>query len=224
MKEERIRMLCEKFKDRKLLTELDFCSEYPKQGFMTRADADFYEWLCYSAYTRIKDLEEELDRARYHARYGKKLTDIYVRDKYSGRIHRVGDDRHDSLSVDEEGTLCYDNMQNGDGTPAYKSADREISKDGRSFSYGYEFLPSECGELDTERICRHCLGISFNAIGEMIGFCEECDEGRNITLGACIGNCEGEEPLLKDGEVDVFREALEALENASLLQEKEEGK
>ena len=41
--------------------------------------------------------------------------------------------------------------------------------------------------------CVHCLGISNNEIGEIISFCEIWDNGRNVTLGDCFGNCEDQE-------------------------------
>lgn len=43
--------------------------------------------------------------------------------------------------------------------------------------------------------CKHCLGISNNAIGEVICSCEFYgeDEGRNVTLGECFGNCDSQE-------------------------------
>ena len=42
------------------------------------------------------------------------LIDLYVRDKHSGLIHRVGDDSHDMLVI-KDGQLRYRNLQNGDG-------------------------------------------------------------------------------------------------------------
>ena len=58
----------------------------------------------------------------------------------------------------------------------------------------------QCKARKKIRRCKHCLGISGNEIGEAIAFCEEWDEGRNITLGDCFGNCEMEEynPLTID--------------------------
>lgn len=44
------------------------------------------------------------------------MTDLYVRDRHTGKAHRVGDDHHDSLFVDDKGIVQYHNMQNGDGT------------------------------------------------------------------------------------------------------------
>lgn len=68
------------------------------------------------------------------------LTDIYVRDKYSGRIHRVGDDQHDSLWVDAAGTVHYHHLQNGDGCgPRSRMLPKERA--------GFEFVPSDCGDI-----------------------------------------------------------------------------
>lgn len=76
------------------------------------------------------------------------FTDIYVRDKYSGRIHRVGDDVHDSFWVDENGTLHYHNMQNGDGCAGYKSVNQDKTVDNPDeYRFGYEFVPMMDGEL-----------------------------------------------------------------------------
>lgn len=79
-------------------------------------------------------------------------TDLYIRDKYSGRIHRVGDNPHDMLTVDDEGTVHYSNLQNGDGCTGYRSVNRETLKDKypdrnwgereKEFTSGYEFVPN----------------------------------------------------------------------------------
>lgn len=60
------------------------------------------------------------------------LTDLYVLDTESGRIHLVGSEQHDSLSV-FDGEVHYFNLQNGDGGTA---------KDG-----GYVILQTEDGSL-----------------------------------------------------------------------------
>ena len=76
------------------------------------------------------------------------LCDIYVRDKYSGKIHRIGDDIHDSFWVDENGTLFYHNMQNGDGCAGYKSINQNKTTDNPDeYQFGYEFVPMMDGEL-----------------------------------------------------------------------------
>lgn len=69
------------------------------------------------------------------------VCDFYVKDKSNGYIHKVGTDKHDSIWVDNEGTLHYQNLQNGDGC-SYKSAKDELQ--------GYEFVPSDCGEIEGE--------------------------------------------------------------------------
>lgn len=42
------------------------------------------------------------------------LTDLYIKDVHSGKIHRVGDNQHDMLTI-QNGKLKYYNLQNGDG-------------------------------------------------------------------------------------------------------------
>lgn len=61
------------------------------------------------------------------------LTDIYVRDKWSGEIHRVGDDQHDQLTIWNDGQLHYYNLHNGDGCS---------TGDTRRDGCGYEFVPN----------------------------------------------------------------------------------
>ena len=59
------------------------------------------------------------------------MIDIYVRDKQSGRMHRVGDDIHDMLTINDDGQLCYHNLQNGDGCHTGDNI------------CGYEFVPNQ---------------------------------------------------------------------------------
>lgn len=69
------------------------------------------------------------------------LIDLWIRDKTTGAVHRIGEDVHDGLWVDHMGTVHYHNLQNGDGCAANSHTD-ELA--------GYEFLPSDFGELDNE--------------------------------------------------------------------------
>lgn len=69
---------------------------------------------------------------------GKLACEFYVRDKETGRIHKVGTDQHDSIWVDATGELHYRNMQNGDGCSGKSALDNGC---------GYEFVPSEYGDL-----------------------------------------------------------------------------
>lgn len=68
----------------------------------------------------------------------KRSIDLYIRDKDSGRIHRVGDECHDALWVDVDGTVHYSNLQNGDGCADHSQIDPNA---------GYEFMTSDFGEL-----------------------------------------------------------------------------
>lgn len=67
------------------------------------------------------------------------LIDLYVRDKSTGKIHKVGSDMHDGLWVDSNGTVHYQNLQNGDGCNANSHNDKFA---------GYEFMPSDFGALE----------------------------------------------------------------------------
>ena len=79
--------------------------------------------------------------------------DLWIRDKYSGRVHKIGTDVHDCLSVDKSGTVHYRNLQNGDGCIAYLSTNKEKLSDRYpdhdwgdrkdEYVYGYEFVPNE---------------------------------------------------------------------------------
>ena len=64
-----------------------------------------------------------------------KFTDLYVYDKSSRTIHKIGDDKHDSLRVDyKDGKyeIRYYNMQNGCGGRCFEDGDYVIlqSEDG----------------------------------------------------------------------------------------------
>lgn len=60
------------------------------------------------------------------------LIDLFVQDNGDGgRIHKVGDEPHDSLWVDSAGVVHYMNLQNGEGTTG-----------------DYRFVPSDCGMID----------------------------------------------------------------------------
>lgn len=67
------------------------------------------------------------------------LIDIYVRDKSTGEIHRVGDNRHDSLDV-VNGKVLYYNLQNGGGTSFLNDYNNDDDE--------YEFVNSDAGTLE----------------------------------------------------------------------------
>lgn len=85
----------------------------------------------YFNHSTIKYIAQSPDSTRED----KTPLDIYVRDKSTGVIHRVGDNIHDSLDV-TAGQVSYYNLQNGCGTSSY-SEDAE-----------YEFVDSNAGTLE----------------------------------------------------------------------------
>ncbi len=92
-------------------------------------------------------------------------TDIFIKDRYTNEIHRIGDDPHDSLYVDDEGTLHYYNMQTGDGCIAYNSKkkvtiseafpDRDWGAREDELLAGYEFVTcrKECEYCEYKKEC-----------------------------------------------------------------------
>ena len=88
-------------------------------------------------------------------------TDLFIKDKYSGYVHRIGDDPHDSLYVDDKGSVHYYNLQNGDGcgsnsnnntTLKEKDPDKEWGKRANEFVHGYQFVScyKECQYCETD--------------------------------------------------------------------------
>lgn len=84
--------------------------------------------------SKIAELKRKLNDDGDH--YCNGLSRLYVLDKTNGRIHRIGDDRHDALDVREDG-IHYHNLQNGDGGSCE-------DVDG----YGYVIIRSESGFLN----------------------------------------------------------------------------
>jgi len=116
-------------------------------------DGDLDRWLSNWRAEMVKTADkifEDVEEGTFH-------TNIYVRDRYSGTVHRVGEDVHDRLSVDENGTVHYENMQNGEGCIGFESLKKETIGEkypdiewengrGEELCYGYEFVPcpKEC--------------------------------------------------------------------------------
>lgn len=55
---------------------------------------------------------------------------LYIRDRMTGEEHRIGDDIHDMIMIDERWRLHYTNLQNGDGCVLGERG------------CGYEFIPN----------------------------------------------------------------------------------
>lgn len=74
------------------------------------------------------------------------LTDLYIRDKQTGKIRRIGDNQHDQLTINDKGQLCYYNLQNGDGC--------RTGDDGGGYAFmpnqdenGFNADPTSCSEI-----------------------------------------------------------------------------
>lgn len=65
-----------------------------------------------------------------------RLANLYIKDKATGKAHKVGDDPHDSLWVDSKGTVHYHHLQCGDGCGAFSRTDDNA---------GFEFCESDMG-------------------------------------------------------------------------------
>lgn len=106
------------------------------------------------------EMIKRLDKVFEEVEQGTAHTNLYVRDRYHNTVHRIGDDVHDHLYVDDDGTVHFENMQNGDGCIGYNSLERttigekypnvewENGRD-KELCYGYEFVPCN---LD----CQYC--------------------------------------------------------------------
>lgn len=46
--------LDKRYENRNVMTELEWCSNHVKSGYMTVQDAEFFRWLCRRAYNEIK--------------------------------------------------------------------------------------------------------------------------------------------------------------------------
>ena len=57
MNDDKLLELKEKYKNRNLMEELSWGAYYNHQGYTYKLQAEFLNWLCYTAYKRIKELE-----------------------------------------------------------------------------------------------------------------------------------------------------------------------
>ena len=55
--------LCHKYVKRDLMEELGWAACYTHKGYMNAENEDYYRWLAYAAYYRIKELEKMVDDA-----------------------------------------------------------------------------------------------------------------------------------------------------------------
>ena len=78
---------------------------------------------------------------------------LYVKDNTSGRVHEYGTNQHDSLVLQDDGSLHYYNLQNGCGTM--------FPEDGYSFCLEDGIIP----RLDKEWGCEPYIDIGGDCNG-----------------------------------------------------------
>ena len=47
---------------RNLMQELEWVANYTRSGYMSKGYAEYYTWLALAAYSRIKELEDKIER------------------------------------------------------------------------------------------------------------------------------------------------------------------
>ena len=62
---------------------------------------------------------------------------LYIRDNTNGKVHKYGESQHDSLILEEDGSIHYYNLQNGCGTM--------FPEEGYSFCFADGSLPEYPG-------------------------------------------------------------------------------
>lgn len=114
------------------------------------------------------------------------LTSLYVFDRETKRIHRIGDDPHDALYV-RNGAIRYHNMKNGDGGGCEND-----------HSYGYVILQSKDGFLEDEfgiiidkrfekEIQVYLEDFSSPIISkDSLGDCNSCGNAGTSTCNSCV--------------------------------------
>ena len=76
----------------------------------------------------------------------KRSIDLYIKDKATGEIRRIGDDVHDQMTIDENGELHYHNLQNGEGCrtgTGFIRSDYEFVPNTDMYGYNFDPRPEE---------------------------------------------------------------------------------
>lgn len=110
-------------------------------------DISIYRALLEHQDAEIAALKRKPEIKEGMAVYCNQCSRLYVLDKRRGSIHRIGDDRHDSLIVMND-EVHYHNMQNGDGGTC-------VDKEG----YGYVILRTDDGMLGSDETAPYGFGI-----------------------------------------------------------------
>ena len=121
----------------------------------------FYDAIIKFRDEEIRTLKTRPDIKEGNDHYCNLLSRLFVLDKSDGRIHRIGDERHDSLCV-MGGEIHYHNMQNGDGGT---TEDKE--------GYGYVILKTMDGSLGSPDLAVYGYAPDERFIDQIAKYIEE---------------------------------------------------
>jgi len=112
------------------------------------------------------------------------MVRLFVRDNTNGRVHEYGTDRHDALILQEDGSLHYENLQNGCGTMFPDEGYSFCLKDGTVPTDSYPYIDiggKRVLEIHAHWIinkewaeCSNCKEASKLAVLEHKDFCGAC--------------------------------------------------
>ena len=110
------------------------------------------------------------------------MVSLYVKDNTSGFVHEYGTDSHDALILQDDGSLHYENLQNGTGTKYPKEGYTFCLKDGEDPRKSEECVRGDAepyvdigGSKPTK--LEHIMRIDFETIdGEMVALFDDRKE------------------------------------------------
>ena len=110
------------------------------------------------------------------------MVKLYLKDNQSGRIHEYGSNQHDSLILQEDGSIHYHNMQNGTGTKFPEEGYTFVLEDGSDprtredyREHGVEAFLDIGGCKPTT--LEHVMRIDFETIdGDMVALFDDRNE------------------------------------------------
>lgn len=110
------------------------------------------------------------------------MVKLYLKDNTSGHIHEYGSNQHDSLILQEDGSIHYHNMQNGTGTMFPEEGYTFVLEDGSDprtredyREHGVEAFLDIGGCKPTT--LEHVMAIEFESVdGEMVALFDDRKE------------------------------------------------
>lgn len=110
------------------------------------------------------------------------MVKLFLRDNTSGRIHEYGSNQHDSLILQEDGSIHYHNMQNSTGTKFPEEGYTFVLEDGTDPRTGEDYREHGVEPYLDIGGCKattleHIMRIDFETIdGEMVALFDDRNE------------------------------------------------